>query len=104
MKDFIKEREREFKEMKQFCHFTLKGDNKYYNAYQCKDMKNHIEQKGFEQYKAEDIEEVYFTSNQYYGSKIVISLNSGGEASKSFNSLKEMLFFIQGYNNALHFN
>lgn len=104
MENFIKEREKEFKQMKQFCLFTLKGKNKYFNAYQCRDMKSHIEQKGFEQYKAEDIKEVYFTSNQYYGSKIALRLNSGGEDSKTFNSLKEMLFFIQGYNNAMsHF-
>ena len=101
MKDFIKEREKEFKQMKDFCLFNLRGNNKYYNAYQCRDFKNHIEKNGFEGYKAEDIKEVYFTSNQYYGSKIALRLNSGGETSKTFNSVKEMLFFIQGYNNAI---
>ena len=34
MKDFIKEREKEFKQMKDFCLFNLRGNNKYYNRFQ----------------------------------------------------------------------
>ena len=104
MQDFIKEREKEFKEMKKFCHFHLSGKNKYWQAYQFRDIKNHIEQNGFERYKANDIEEVFFTNNMHFGAKIVMRLKTGGETCKAFNSVADMLSFIDGYNNAIFYS
>ena len=99
MDNFFKERDLEFKQAKDFCNFQLRGDNKYYYADQCKKLKHYIERNGYYNYTADSIDKVHFTSNSYYGAKVSIILKSSGVTDiKTFNTLKEMLGFVVGFN------
>ena len=98
-KRFHKEREIEFKEAKEKITFQLRGDNKYYYAFQCALFEKNIIKYGYDSYatkKAVASEGLYFneysiTLGHYYGHDL-----------KRFNSKEEMLGFVIGYNEAIN--
>ena len=93
-KRFSKERQLEFKKNKENIYFRLAGDNKYYNAHQCWDFTQYILKNGFGRYKPSDIDNVYFDNHS-----ITIRLISTGEDTiKRFESVKELLGFVVGFN------
>ncbi len=93
----------QFLRNKENVNMRLSGDNKYYYANQCAMFIRHIEKHGFNGYHEDDIESVYITSSPYYGASANARLISGGETHiKAFNSNKELLGFIIGYNSAVY--
>ena len=91
----LKERnEKEFLINKQNIYVSLRGNDKYYNAFQCRDFADYIEKNGFNQYKSSEIDYVYFAKHS-----ITIRLKSTGETDiKRFETSKEMFSFVQGFN------
>ena len=94
----IKEREKEYKEWKEKITFQLRGDNKYYYAFQCALFEKNIIKYGFDSYatstavKKEGLffNEFSITLGHYYGHDL-----------KRFNSKQEMLGFVIGYNESI---
>lgn len=96
-KRFRKEREQEFKTNKENIYFRLSGNNKYYNADQCRNFTNYILENGFRNYKPEDIESIYFDTHS-----ITIRLNSTAETDiQRFENSKDLLNFVIGWNACL---
>lgn len=99
MEEFHKEREIEFKEAKEKITFQLRGDNKYYYAFQCALFEKNLIEYGYDSYatkKSVASEGLYFneysiTLGHYYGYDL-----------KRFNSKQEMLGFVIGYNEAIN--
>tara|TARA_R100000008_G_C3452627_1_gene100133 strand:- start:19 stop:405 length:387 start_codon:yes stop_codon:yes gene_type:complete len=90
-----------FKRNKQNVNMILRGNNKYYNAYQCWDFTKHIKTNGFNQYKPEDIESISINNCSYYGASIKARLKNGSQTNiKTFNDKNKMIGFIIGYNEA----
>ena len=91
----LKERnEKEFLINKQNIYVSLRGDNKYYNAHQCKYFAEYIKNNGFNRYKPNEIDDVYFDKHS-----ITIRLKSSAETDiKRFETSKEMLSFVAGFN------
>ena len=98
MKDYINSREREYKEAKEKITFQLRGDNKYYYAFQCALFEKNIINYGYDSYatstavKKEGLlfNEFSITLGHYYGHDL-----------KRFNSKQEMLGFVIGYNESI---
>ena len=95
---FHKDREIEFKQAKEKITFSLRGDNKYYYAFQCALFEKNIIEHGYDSYankKSVKQEGLLFnkhsiTLGHYYGHDL-----------KRFNSKEEMLGFVIGYNEAI---
>tara|TARA_R100001510_G_C7561180_1_gene141172 strand:- start:260 stop:583 length:324 start_codon:yes stop_codon:yes gene_type:complete len=94
---FHNEREQEFKRNKQNIYVRLSGSNKYYYAWQCQNFTRFILENGFNNYKPNEIDSVYFDNHS-----ITIRLNSTAETDiKRFDSKKEMLSYVVGFNDCL---
>ena len=95
---FHKERELEFKEAKEKITFPLRGDKKYYYAFQCAKFEKNLIKYGYDSYATK-------TSVAKEGlifSKYKISLGDyHGHYLKTFNSKEEMLGFVIGYNDCV---
>jgi len=96
--DAQKRNEREFKLNKQNINFKLIGRNKYYYAYQCALFTKNVLKYGFGHITKEMIKKDGVCFNEY-------SINNGYNQycrdMKRFNSKKEMLGFVVGYNEAI---
>ena len=90
----IERNEKQFLIDKQNIYVSLKGDNKYYNAFQCREFSEYIKKNGFDNYAPNKIDDIYFRKNS-----ITIRLKSTGETDiKRFETAKEMFSFVQGFN------
>jgi len=97
-KRFHKERELEYKEAKEKITFQLRGDNKYYYAFQCALFEKNIIKYGYDSYANKSstakeglmFNEYSITLGNYYGHDL-----------KRFNSRQEMLGFVIGYNESI---
>ena len=97
---FHNEREQEFKRNKQNIYVRLSGSNKYYYAWQCQNFTRYILENGFNNYKPNEIDSVYFDNHS-----ITIRLHSTAETDiKRFDSKKEMLSYVVGFNDCLGCN
>ena len=94
----FKERsELNFKLNKQNIYTSLRGDDKYYKAFQCRDFTNYIKKNGFNRYKSSEIEDVYFEKHS-----ITILLKSTGETDiKRFKTSIEMFSYVEGFNECI---
>jgi len=94
---------RQFKENKSLTSgFRFSGYNKYYNAFQVADVVRFIKTHGFDQYNVESIEDVRAVNTSYYGTRIEITLNSGGCTHVgSRNTQKDFIEWCIGFNDAL---
>ena len=70
------------------------GSDKYYQAWQCYDFAEYIKNNGFNRYKPNEIENIYF-------SKHSITIN-GSTDIKRFKTAKEMFAFVQGFNESIY--
>ena len=97
-KRFYKERELEYKEAKEKITFQLRGDNKYYYAFQCAKFEKNLIKYGYDSYATKSsiakeglmFNEYSITLGNYYGHDL-----------KRFNSRQEMLGFVIGYNESI---
>ena len=98
--DLICERnEIEFKINKQEINFRLTGNNKYYYAHQCALFQEYVWNNGFGHITSDMIKnETGVCFNEY---SINTGYNQYGRDLKRFNSKKEMLGFVIGYNMAI---
>ena len=86
------------KNLKQTYGLRLQGGNKYYYASQIAEFIDWIEQNGYQRYSYEEIEEVR-VGKSHYCHEIKVLLKDGGiDDFKSFNDLKTLLGFIEGFN------
>ena len=96
---YTKEREKEFNQIKKKFTFSLRGEDKYYNAFQCAKFEKNLIENKFDcitTQKAVEKEGLYF--NKY-------SITLGhpyGHDLRRFNSPKEMFGYIAGYNDAIN--
>ena len=83
---------------KENINFTLKGQNKYYYANQCKQFENNLKKYGYGHIKKEDILKDGVCFNNY-------SINNGYNQYcrdiKRFNNKEELLGFVVGYNQSI---
>lgn len=86
------------KNLKQTYGLRLQGDNKYYYAYQIAEFIDWIEQNGIKQYSYEEIKEVRIGKSHYCHEIKVLLKDGGTDDFKSFNDLKTLLGFIEGFN------
>ena len=95
----FKERtELNFKLNKQNIYAPLRGDDKYYKSFQCRDFANYIKKNGYNRYKSSEIDDIYFEKHS-----ITIRLKSTGETDiKRFETPKEMFSFVQGFNECVY--
>ena len=99
MKRFHKEREIEYKEAKEKISFQLRGNNKYYYAFQCAEFEKNLIKYGYDSYATQSsiakeglmFNEYSITLGHYYGYDL-----------KRFNSKQEMLGFVIGYNECIN--
>jgi len=83
---------------KQNIYVTLRGEDKYYNAWQCREFSEYIKKNGFDTHDSCDIDDVYFDKHS-----ITIRLKSTGQTDiKRFETTKEMFSFVQGFNECVH--
>jgi hypothetical protein len=95
---FHKERELEYKEAKEKITFQLRGNNKYYYAFQCAKFEKNLIKYGYDSYATQSsiakeglmFNEYSITLGHYYGHDL-----------KRFNSRQEMLGFVIGYNESI---
>lgn len=96
---FQKEREIEYKEAKEKITFQLRGDNKYYYAFQCAEFEKNLIKYGYDSYATRSsIRQEGLLFNKY-------SITLGhpyGHDLKRFNSKEEMLGFVIGYNECIY--
>jgi hypothetical protein len=96
-----KRNEQEFKQNRKGVNFSLRGDNKYYYANQCKIFKENLEKygyNGFHLYSAEEIKNHGISFNEY---SINLGHNQYCADIKRFNNKQELLGFVIGYNEAV---
>tara|TARA_R110002012_G_scaffold294914_1_gene491254 strand:+ start:679 stop:993 length:315 start_codon:yes stop_codon:yes gene_type:complete len=100
MLDYIKENEKQFKEVKKLIGFSLRGDAKYYHANQCAIFARNYK-KYWVQKKKNSNETIINTGvisfNKY---SINMGLTQYHSELKRFNSKEEMLGYVAGYNAA----
>ena len=99
--DIQKRNEQEFKQNRKGVNFSLRGNNKYYYANQCRIFKEYLEKygfNGFNHYSPEEIKEKGISFNEY---SINLGHNQYCSDIKRFNSKQELLGFVIGYNEAL---
>jgi len=90
-----KRNEREFKENKNNINFSLRGNNKYYYANQCKIFTRLLMRDGYNYIKKETIQEKGISFNKY---SINVGYSQYHADIKRFNSKEELLGFVIGYN------
>ena len=96
--EYQKRNDIEFTENKKNINFALRGNNKYYYAFQCAKFEKNLIKYGFDTYATKSSiaqEGLYFnkysiTLGHYYGHDL-----------KRFNSKEEMLGFVIGYNECI---
>jgi len=87
----------EFKRNKQNIYIRLSGYEKYYYAFQCWDFTQYILENGFGRYKPSDIADVSFHKHS-----VTVRFVSSAELDiKRFETSKEMLNFVIGFNACL---
>ena len=93
-----KRNDAEFKENKKNINFSLRGQNKYYFAFQCALFIKNVKKYGFGHITVDMIDKNGVCFNEY-------SINNGYNQycrdMKRFNSKEEMLGFVIGYNQAI---
>ena len=97
-KRFQRERDIEYKKAKEKITFQLRGDNKYYYAFQCLAFEKNLIEYGYDSYTTQSsiakeglmFNEYSITLGHYYGHDL-----------KRFNSRQEMLGFVIGYNESI---
>ena len=95
---FEERNELNFKLNKQNIYTRLTGVDKYYYANQCKNFAEYIKKNGFNRYKPNEIDDIYFKKHS-----ITIRLESSGETDiKRFETSKEMLGFVVGFNECVN--
>ena len=95
---FEERNELNFKLNKQNIYIRLTGVDKYYYAHQCKNFAEYIKKNGFNRYKPNEIDDIYFKKHS-----ITIRLESTGETDiKRFETSKEMLGFVVGFNECVN--
>ena len=92
-----KRADKDFKENTKNINFTLRGNNKYYYANQCKMFADFITKNGYPYIDKEDIIKDGVSFNKY---SINIGYSQYNRDLKRFNSKEEMLGFVIGYNEA----
>tara|TARA_R110000824_G_C14683010_1_gene620487 strand:+ start:83 stop:472 length:390 start_codon:yes stop_codon:yes gene_type:complete len=96
---FMERSELLFKLNKENINFTLKGQNKYYHAKQCKEFENNLKKHGYGHLKKEDILKDGVCFNKY-------SINNGYNQYcrdiKRFSNKEELLGFVVGYNQSIY--
>ena len=98
MQDYLKQQEKEFKQAKKKITFSLRGENKYYYAFQCAKFEKNIIKYGYDNYatsKEAEKQGIYFnkysiTLGHYYGHDL-----------KRFNNKEQMLGFVVGFNECI---
>tara|TARA_Y100000004_G_C8886108_1_gene399813 strand:- start:243 stop:584 length:342 start_codon:yes stop_codon:yes gene_type:complete len=93
-----KRADKEFEENKKDINFSLRGDNKYYYAHQCKLFADFIKKNGYPYIDKEEINKNGVSFNRY---SINIGPNQFYRDVKRFNSKEEVLGFVIGYNEAM---
>ena len=93
-----KRADKEFKENKKDINFSLRGDNKYYYAHQCKLFADFIKKNGYPYIDKKEIDQNGVSFNRY---SINIGPNQFYRDVKRFNSKEEVLGFVIGYNEAM---
>jgi len=97
-RDFNKRRELEFKEAKEKITFPLRGDNKYYYAFQCALFEKNILNNGYDSYaNKSSVKKEGLLFNKY---SITLGHQYGYDL-KRFNSKEEMFGFVIGYNECI---
>ena len=86
------------KNLKQTYGLRLQGGNKYYYASQIAEFIDWIEQNGYQRYSYEEIKEVRIGKSHYCHEIKVLLKDGGTDDFKSFNDLKTLLGFIEGFN------
>jgi len=87
-----------FKRNKENINFSLRGNQKYYYAYQCWDFTQYLLKKGYDKRTTKkEIEKKGISLNKY---SINVGYSQYCKALKRFNSKEEMLGFVIGFNEA----
>jgi hypothetical protein len=87
----------EFKLNKQNINFTLKGNNKYYYAHQCKQFTDNLLKYGYGRKTAEEVKK---TGVSFHNHSINFGYSTYCEDIKRFETKTELLGFVIGYNAA----
>jgi hypothetical protein len=99
LKEYLEQREQEFKDSLTNINFQLRGNNKYFYAHQCSLFIDHVNRYGFNNINREAIKEHGISFNKY-------SINNGAnqynDDLKRFNSKEEMFGFVIGFNEAMN--
>jgi hypothetical protein len=88
----------EFKLNKQNINFTLKGNNKYYYAHQCKQFTDNLLKYGYGRKTAEEVKK---TGISFHNHSINFGYSTYCEDIKRFETKTELLGFVIGYNAAI---
>jgi len=96
-----KRADKDFKENTKNINFTLRGNNKYYYANQCKMFADYIIANGYPYIDIDRIQKDGICFNKY---SINVGYNQYCMDLKRFNSKEEMLGFVIGYNDAMRGN
>lgn len=95
---FQKDREKEFKDAKSKITFQLRGDNKYFYAFQCAKFEKNIIKYGYDSYAtSKSVASEGLLFNEY---SITLGHKYGHDL-KRFNNKQEMLGYVIGYNDSL---
>lgn len=96
---YTERNEIEFKLNKENINFTLRGDNKYYFANQCRKFEENLKEFGYGHITKDQILKDGISFNNY-------SINNGYNQYcndiKRFSSKEELLGFVVGYNQAIY--
>ena len=96
---YQKQNDIEFAQNKKNINITLRGNNKYYYAYQCAIFTKNLLKHGYGHINKEEIQKKGVCFNKY-------SINNGYNQYcsdiKRFNSKEEMLGFVIGYNECIN--
>ena len=99
-----KRADKEFKENKKDINFSLRGDNKYYYANQCNEFKHNLKkllQKSDKDYDQRLLNRIDNEGISFHPYSINIGYSRYNQHYKNFNSTKELLGFVVGFNNAM---
>ena len=88
--------ELQFKRNKRNINFTLRGDYKYYYAFQCYIFTQHLLKNGYDKYTTK--EEVQKNGISIHKHSINVGYSQYHKDLKRFNSKEEALGFIIGFN------
>ena len=97
--EYQKRNDIEFTENKKNINFALRGNNKYYYAFQCALFTSNLLKLGYGHINKKEIAEKGICFNKY---SINVRYNQYCKDLKRFNSKEEMLGFVIGYNEAVN--